>query len=307
MMTKYLFTIIAVLAAVLFMACSDDAAPADCIDAARKAGVPDRVIEWMKQPHESWGTIERIAIREALEKFGLGRFCVEVEGKLSLAESSAVDSAMELAKGAVGTLTPSEEPPAPTPQPTPPPPSTPLPAPTVAPQATQPPSSVPAPAPTPTAAPVPTVTSQDDPNKTIVTHVTYSGDAGDEYSRFIVYFNRPVVIDLPRDFDIDDDDPPIKLRVGYPYDGYGEDRLYYEGNWYDLPVSASALRSKRPTDKLSFGPVEREFAVAHYLVGDELLRNSDGSQAFDRSSVGLPGDTVFLNPGLRRMWQTHCW
>ena len=63
--------------------------------------MPDRVIEWMKQPHENWGTIERIAIREALEKFGLDALCVEVERKLSLAESSAAESALELAREAI--------------------------------------------------------------------------------------------------------------------------------------------------------------------------------------------------------------
>ena len=66
-------TVAAAAVCVLAIACSDDAAPGECIDSAERVGVPDAVIDWMKQPSDELGSIERVAIREALEKFGLGR------------------------------------------------------------------------------------------------------------------------------------------------------------------------------------------------------------------------------------------
>ena len=185
---RYFTLLIAILALIAFLACSDDAAPGDCIDAARDAGVPDRVIEWMKDPVEEWGTIERIAIREALEKFGIGEFCADVEQKLALAESSAMNNALETAKSAASTLAPSPEPPAPAPAPTRRPASTPMPAPTAAraPMPTLVPTiSPPAPNPTPLGR---------WPEVPEVVEVTFSGIAGEEDSRFIVRFDEPVIV-----------------------------------------------------------------------------------------------------------------
>ena len=307
---RYFTLLIAILALIAFLACSDDAAPSDCIDAARNAGVPDRVIEWMKDPVEEWGTIERIAIREALEKFGIGEFCADVEQKLALAESSAMNNALETAKSAASTLAPSPEPPAPAPAPTRRPASTPMPAPTAArapmptpmpaapspaPNPTPRPPATPMPAPTAAPAPTPTPAPSD---TTKITHVTFSGVAGEKNSRFTVYFNRPVVISLPKGFDIGNDRPLINLQVKNPYDGYYyEGKLYYEDSTYDLPILESALRSRRPTDKLSFGPVSAEFSVAYYFEATDAIRDESGSPAFDRRIIELPGDTVFLNPG----------
>ena len=274
---RYLALLIPVLAFIASLACSDDAAPGDCIDAARDAGVPDRVIEWMKDPVEEWGTIERIAIREALEKFGIGEFCADVSAKLDIAESSATSHALDIAKDvAQNTPVPSA--------PTPRPPSTPLPAPTAA--QTLVPTQV---------SPTPDPTQIGQSGATRITHITFSGTAGKPGSRFTVHFNLPVVIDLPQDFDIDYDESPLRLRVGRP-EGY-DDRLHYYDNLYELPVLSSALRIRRPTDKLSFGPVEKEFSVAYYLETTEALRGGSGSLVFNQRSIRLPGDTVFLNPG----------
>ena len=269
---RYLTLLIPILILIASLACSDDAAPGDCIDAARNAGVPDRVVEWMKDPVEEWGTIERIAIREALEKFGIGEFCSDVEDKLAMAESSAMNNALEVAKSAVNALTPSPEPPIPTPRPTPRLPSTPMPADTAVPA----PTSIPS-----------------EPHAVRITHVTFSGTAGKPGSRFNIHFNHPVAIQLSPNFDHDYDDSPVRLIVGHP-DNY-DDRLSYY-NTSDLPVSGIALRSRQPTDKLSFGPIEKEFLVAYYLVGADSLRKGDGSPAFDRQLIQLPGNTVFLNP-----------
>ena len=79
---------------VLTLACSDDAAPGECIDAARDAGVPKAVTDWMKQPSDELSSIERIAIREALEKFGLGDVCSEVADRLDLVNDLIPDTSL---------------------------------------------------------------------------------------------------------------------------------------------------------------------------------------------------------------------
>ena len=55
-------------------ACSTSAAPSECIKAAESAGLPDKVIEQLKNPGDL-NAIERIALRKALEKAGLDRLC----------------------------------------------------------------------------------------------------------------------------------------------------------------------------------------------------------------------------------------
>ena len=256
---KLLISLSAILLLIASVACSDDAAPGDCIDAAREAGVPDRVIEWMKNPSEDWGTIERIAIREALEKFGLGEFCADVADRLDMVESSAANQAMDAVKDAIEARATRES--SPTPYPTPRPPATPLPA---------------APAAPAPAAPAEPAAASD---ATRITHVTFSGVAGEPNSRFTVHFSQPIVVDSPRGSDPYDDEFPVRLYIGYP-DGY-EDRLYYYGQ-NELPMYSSALRSGRPTDELSFGPVESEFSVAYYLVATKDLRDESGSPVFDQ-------------------------
>ena len=79
---------------VLALACSDDAAPGECIDAARDAGVPKAVTDWMKQPSDELSSIERIAIREALEQFGLGDACSEVADRLDLVTDLIPDTSL---------------------------------------------------------------------------------------------------------------------------------------------------------------------------------------------------------------------
>ena len=59
------------------LACSTSAAPSACVDAAEKAGLPDRVIEQIKKPGEL-NAVERIALREILKKAGLDEVCDQV-------------------------------------------------------------------------------------------------------------------------------------------------------------------------------------------------------------------------------------
>ena len=63
--------------AALFLAmaaCSTSAVPSACIEAAEAAGLPESVIEQLKKPGDL-NAIERIALREALEKVGLDDVC----------------------------------------------------------------------------------------------------------------------------------------------------------------------------------------------------------------------------------------
>ena len=345
---RYFAFLIPILALIVTLACSEDAAPGDCIDAARDAGVPDRVIEWMKDPVEEWGTIERIAIREALEKFGIGDFCADVEQKLTFAESSPMNNALEMAKDAAkAALTPSPEPPTPAPNPTRRPPSTPLPAPT-------PPSPLVTPLPAHAAA------HHDRwPEIPEVVEVTFSGTAGEQDSKFIVRFDEPVIVtnneryravevrkevvkevevpgetvvvekevvktvevpgetivvekevvkeiqvpietvvvekEVIKEVEVEkvieivpdayDSDSSVTLEVGYS--GYGSDRR--------IPLQTKTSPDQ-PSDELSFGPIDREFAVAYgiLLAGEANITDIDGNPAvIDFSNV------VFVNPGYK--------
>ena len=57
------------------LACSTSAAPKSCVEVAREKGVPETVVELMERPHEDLNALERIAIRTALDKVGVGEIC----------------------------------------------------------------------------------------------------------------------------------------------------------------------------------------------------------------------------------------
>lgn len=74
---RALLTAAAAAIAALFAlaACSTDAAPKSCVDAAEEAGVPSAVVDFMRKPPGDLNPVERIAVRQALESFGLGDAC----------------------------------------------------------------------------------------------------------------------------------------------------------------------------------------------------------------------------------------
>ena len=75
-----LVTIISiVLLVTVLAACSTSAAPSPCVEAAKEAGVPDRFIEQLKSPGDL-NALERIALREALERVGIGDVCANITG-----------------------------------------------------------------------------------------------------------------------------------------------------------------------------------------------------------------------------------
>ncbi len=253
-----------------FTACSTDATPGECIEAAEAAGVPDRVIDWMKQPPGDLGAIERIAIREALEKFGLGEACASLQ--------DATDGASFQMPQQPNTPVPASMP-TPTSQPAAQgirPSNTPLPAPTALPAST--------------AMPAPTTASKESTDRSLwpeipeVVYVTFSGTAGERSSRFIVHFDEPVVAVAPPGST--DDDPNsssgIKLVVEYPGDG--------SSHYIPLRTRTSLTR---PSNELSFGPIAEEFALARgiSLQNDTSILDVDGNRAV----IGLM-NVVFVNP-----------
>ena len=134
-----------------------------------------------------------------------------------------------------------------------------------------------------------------------VVEVTFSGTAGEEDSKFIVRFDEPVIIVKGAQDGIVEAEV-LKLRKS-------KDRVYtprYTGSNHTvildvgnlggsdrrIPIQTETSRDK-PSAELSFGPVEKEFAVAYQimLVGDTAIVDTDGNLAvIDFSNV------VFVNP-----------
>ncbi len=281
---KCIWSPIAMLALLLSLGCSDDAAPGDCIDAARDAGVPDRVVEWMQQPPGDLGAMERIAIREALEKFGLGDACRALGDEIAVLPADLLESSGPPPTSAMTPRAPqqaSAPPPlAPTPR-APRQPSAPLPAPTVEPS----PTPLPAPTVEPSPTPIPAEVSlfYEIPQ---VVNVTFSGTAGRSNSRITVHFDEPVVAVQPpgsRNGDANSSSG-IKLVVEYPSGG-GSDQY--------IPLRTKTS-IKSPSSSLSFGPVEEEFAFAFRisLKNDTSIIDVDGNHA----TISF-APTVFVNPG----------
>ena len=57
------------------LACSTSAAPKSCVEVAREKGIPEAVVELMERPSDDLNALERIAIRTALDKVGVGDIC----------------------------------------------------------------------------------------------------------------------------------------------------------------------------------------------------------------------------------------
>ena len=264
-----------VVVVLLAFACSDDAAPGECIDAAEEAGVPDAVIDWMKQPSDELGSIERIAIREALEKFGLGNVCSEVSDGLDL----TIDMLPDLSSPEAAKSTPAEEPTArsePTSQPTSTPtaPSTPLPPNT--------------PVPTDTATPSPKVETPRRAERRIRDYVIpgryddypevigleHKGVPGDPDSRFVVVLDELVQVEDRR---------LVILVVLGP----------------DSSESILELRtltsSSRPTSRLEFGPVEERLSRLYAMeVGSNVLDGDGNPLSFDSDELRRHPNALFV-------------
>ena len=270
-------TVAAAAVCVLAIACSDDAAPGECIDSAERVGVPDAVIDWMKQPSDELGSIERVAIREALEKFGLGEACSEVADNLGLAINLIPDT-----PSSVTTKEPPTEEPTvqvrPSTETTPAPmtPATPL------------PPDTPAPSDTPTPSPsIETASRADRPMMDYVIQERYDdhpeviglehkGTPGDSDSRFVVVLDELVHVE---------DRKSVRLRVWGPGG--------YEG---DLELR-TLTSSSRPSSTLEFGPVEQRLTRLYSLEGSSHVLDSEGHDLqFDSEELRRHPNALFLSP-----------
>lgn len=137
-----------------------------------------------------------------------------------------------------------------------------------------------------------------------VVDVTFSGTAGEPDSRFIIRFDEPVFVtsrsnsrtnrpmevikevEVEKVVDVNpnayNSDSSVMLDVGYS--GYGSE--------HHIPLQTKTSLDQ-PSRELSFGPVEREFAIAYrILVGeDTAIIDSDGTPAV----IDFP-NVVFVNP-----------
>ncbi len=270
-------TVAAAAVCVLAIACSDDAAPGECIDSAERVGVPDAVIDWMKQPSDELGSIERVAIREALEKFGLGEACSEVTDNLGLAINLIPDTPSSVTtKG-----TPTEEPtvqvrPSTETTPAPMTPATPL------------PPDTPVPSDTPTPSPsIETASRADRPMMDYVIHERYDdypeviglehkGAPGDSDSRFVVVLDEFVHVE---------DRKSVRLRVWGPGG--------YEG---DLELR-TLTSSRRPSSTLEFGPVEQRLTRLYSLEGSSHVLDGEGHDLqFDSDELRRHPNALFISP-----------
>ena len=270
-------TVAAVSVCVLAIACSDDAAPGECIDSAERAGVPDAVIDWMKQPSDELGSIERVAIREALEKFGLGEACSEVADNLGLAINLIPDTPSSVTTKEPPTEEPTvqvrpstETTPAPRTPATPLPPDTPV------------PSDTPTPSPS-----IETASRADRPMMDYVIHERYDdypeviglehkGAPGDSDSRFVVVLDELVHVE---------DRKSVRLRVWGPGG--------YEG---DLELR-TLTSSRRPSSTLEFGPVEQRLTRLYSLEGSSHVLDSEGHDLqFDSDELRRHPNALFISP-----------
>lgn len=265
---------LAVVVGLSAIACSDDVAPGECIEAAQDADVPDAVVEWMKSPSDELGIIERIAIRKALEQFGLGDACSEVADRLDLA-TNLIPGTVPSARA---EETPAEEPTdrAPTSsRATIPAPATPL------------PPDTPVPSDTPT--PSPSIEAAGRSDRQIsdyVIHERYDdypeviglehrGTPGNSNSRFVILLDELVHVE---------DRESVYLRISGP-DSYEES--------LELRTFTS---SSRPSRTLEFGPVEERLSRVYSLEGSSNIRDGDDhSLHFDSDELRRHPNALFID------------
>ena len=268
---------VAVAVFVLAIACSDDAAPGECIDAAEGAGVPDAVIDWMRQPSDELGSIERIAIREALEKFGLGDACSEVADGLDLTIGMLPDLSSSEAAKVTSTAEPTDQSrPSSQLTSTPTSPATPLPPNT--------------PVPSDTATPTPSVETPRREERRISDYVIperyddypevigleHKGAPGDPDSRFVVVLDELVHVEDRRS---------VNLIVFGP-----------DGNESALELR-TLTSSSRASSKLEFGPVEERFSRLYSLEVSSNVVDGDGNSLhFDSDELRRHPNALFVSP-----------
>ena len=67
--------VIAVFLMSMLAACSNPAAPKDCVDAAEAAGAPEQVLDFLNNPTGDLGQAEKFVIRQFLNRSQLNDVC----------------------------------------------------------------------------------------------------------------------------------------------------------------------------------------------------------------------------------------
>lgn len=70
------------LVVVISVACSNPAAPKDCVNAAREAGAPETVLDWLNNPTGDLNQAEKLVIRQFLNRTALNDVCGDALDKL---------------------------------------------------------------------------------------------------------------------------------------------------------------------------------------------------------------------------------
>ena len=277
-MSRHLASIIVTAMLCMFaLACSTDAAPGDCVDAANDAGVPEAVVDWMKQPSDELGSIERIAIREALETSGLGDVCSEVADGLGLDIGQVADTGISAVTKAIQTEEPTSTPAPPTRTPA----SQGVPA-------MPPPPDTPTPSDTPTPAPSIATDSRADQqqDKYVIEQryddypeiigVDHRGTPGNSSSRFVILVDELVHVR---------EKESVYLRVQGPEED--EERLELR-TW---------TTDSTPVRALEFGPVEVPLSRLYSLEGASyIVDGDDNSLQFDSDAIRRHPNALFIAP-----------
>lgn len=260
----------------LAVGCSDEPTeiPSDCIQAAAGAGAPSIVLRYMEQPAGGWGSLERLAIRDALEEYELSDVCADVA--MAVEQGPATPTPPPAASP---EATPTEETAGPVP------PQIPFPSPVA--QATPLP-----------ALPVPTPISIDEiieaametggriPGVPEVVRVTHYGATSNNGGRYVVVFDEPVFTDIPPGARNTNIASSGGLKLPVVYSGSGDTR-------YLRLITPATLDNPRLA--LEFGPVREEFAIARGISLNDgtAIRGMDGQEA----RLIFPYPVVFVNPG----------
>ena len=260
----------------LVVGCSDESPkpPSDCIQAADEAGVPSLLLRYMEQSPGEWGSLERLAIRDALEEYDLSGICPDValaveQGPATAAPPPAISPEPTPTAAAGGPVPPQILFPNPVAQATPLPPK-----------------------------PSPTPISIDEiieammasggriPGVPEVVKVTHYGETTNNGGRYVVAFDEPVFTEIPPGARNTSIASSSGLKLPVEYSGNGDTR-------YLRLITPATIDN--PLLTLEFGPVREEFAIARELSLNDgaAIRGLDGQEA----RLDFPYPVVFVNPG----------